>query len=227
MSLDKKNMSKSNKASATKLGRPKKTSSEVQDIKDNIVKATRLVFGQYGSHGLTVERIIKQAKTSRPTFYKYFTNTNEALDIVISSANKTLIESIRQDAGKTTQLMPLILLIIDHYFKWGAKEVDIISSLHQELLSPDSIVAKHRKSTIDHLHNIVHQTLSKDKKNLPDRIIFETLIMAGENIGYHILNNPDPDSFMQYRSSLIKMAIALFGDTKDWETALDHHDLFK
>ncbi len=227
MSLDTNNINDIPDTKANKRGRPKKTSNEVQNIKDTILQAIRVVFGQSGSPGLTVAKVIAQANISRPTFYKYFKNVEEPLNIIIKTANLKLVNCIEVDAKNTSELIPLILLIIDNYLSWGVKEIDIMRSIRQELLAPTSIVAAHRQNTIESLHQIVKKTLNNNNKIFPDKIIFETLIMAGENIGYHMLISPDINNLMKYRRDLIKMAIALFGDDKDWEDALTQHDLFK
>ncbi len=227
MSLDKTSTKDIPGSTANRRGRPKKTSNQVQGIKNTILQAVRVVFGQSGSQGLTVAKVIAQANISRPTFYKYFSNLEEPLNTIVEQVNLELVTCFELNAKDSSELIPLIMLVIDTYLSWGIKEIDIMRSIRQELLSPGSIVATHRETTIESLHQIVTKTLKKHNKTIPDKIIFETLIMAGENIGYHMLISPDKNNLMKYRSDLIKLAIALFGDKKDWELALTQADLFK
>lgn len=209
-----------------KRGRPKKTEGQLQDTKNIILKATREVFGLHGSQGLTVAKIIQTAGISRPTFYKYFDNVETPLNTVIQGTNLQLVKQVIVNAKGVSELIPLFKIITDTYLEWGQKEIDIISSIHQELLNPKSLVCKHRSHTITSLYQLVQSELGKQNKPIPDPIIIETIMMAAENIGYHILLNPNAANIKEYRSSLIKVAISLLGNKEDWSKAIKNEDLF-
>jgi AcrR family transcriptional regulator len=89
------------KPTATR-GRPKKTIEEIESIRKNLLMATSQIFGDCGSQGTTVAKIIQSANVSRPTFYKYFTNANEPLELVIEQANIRLVEKIKKSPKKAS-----------------------------------------------------------------------------------------------------------------------------
>jgi len=165
---------------SNRRGRPKKSEGEVASTKKAIIQATRAVFSEHGSQAITVAKIIKSAGISRPTFYKYFTCIDEPLNAVIEQANKHLVEQAVINAEGTDSLISLVVSVLDTYFLWGMKENDIIVSLHQDLLTPSSIVSLHRTKTIDSLHAIICDSLCWAQSSPPDKVLFESLVMAGE-----------------------------------------------
>ncbi len=209
-----------------KRGRPKQTANDIQNIRNTILSATRTVFGQYGSKGLTVERIIQAAEISRPTFYKYFSKAEAPLDLIIESSNATLIKEILTAATNEQQAEARMQAAIDTYLDWGRREIDILGAIQQELLTPETIVAKHRLNTLDSMYDLLQKTLKQEGRPTPDRVVFDSLLLAAENIGYHLLLNSNPERTEQYRIQMLKLAIALFGNKKDWQVAAANQVLF-
>lgn len=210
----------------SKRGRPKQTQGQVEGIKNSIINVTRTVFGLYGSQGTTVARIIKVANISRPTFYKYFDSAATPLNLVVEAANLNLVQAVVENVAGESELLQIFQAITDTYLDWGKEEIDIVSSIRQELLNPDSVVAIHRGNTIHSLYQLVKSQLGKKNKPIPDKIIIETIMMAAENIGYYVLLNPQQDNIETYRSSIVKLAIALMGEKEDWMLAAHNKSLF-
>ncbi|WP_372966165.1 TetR/AcrR family transcriptional regulator [Marinobacter sp.] len=211
----------------TKRGRPKRTEGQVEDTRNCVLHATRRVFGLYGAQGTTVGKIIHEANISRPTFYRYFDNAGAALSLVVEAANLKLVQAVVENVEGLDGLLPLFQAITDTYLDWGREEIDIIHSIHQDLLTPGSVVAVHRAKTIDRLYQLVESKAGKHSKTLPDKVVLETIMMAGENLGYHALLHPDEANIESYRSGIVKLAIALMGDQNDWVLAARNHMLFK
>jgi len=209
-----------------KRGRPKKTDDEIQGVKDKILVATRTVFGTYGTRGTTVQKIIQCADISRPTFYKYFANSDEPLDFIIEQANLKLVKKMMKVSDDHSITVSRILAVIDTYIEWGRGEIEILASIHQELLIKGSPVSKHRADTLGSIYTILERTLREEGREVPDKVVFESVIMGAENIGYHLLLQSNPSKTDKYRADMLKLAIALFGGVDDWKDAICDSFLF-
>jgi len=195
--------------SRIKRGRPRKTDDEIQRVKDKILAATRTVFGTHGTQGTTVQKIILNANISRPTFYKYFANSDEPLNLVIEHANLRLVQKMLAVSNADSP----VLAVIDTYIAWGKEEIEILPAIHQELLIKGSPVSKHRADTLNSIYAILEKVLQEKGRQVPDKIVFESVIMGAENIGYHLLLQSDPSKTDKYRADMLKLAIALFERT--------------
>ena len=212
---------------APKRGRPKKSDSDVQSARNKILTATRTVFGRYGSKGLTVERIIQAAGVSRPTFYKYFDKAEAPLDIIVERTNDSLVRKVLEATVHEKQSIPRMQIAIDTYLAWGKEELEILGAIQQELLTAESVVAKHRFNTLNKLYELLKSTLEQEGRPAPDRIVFDSMLIAAENLGYHLLLNTDSPSAKPYRLQMLKLGIALFGNKEDWQVATRNNALFE
>ncbi len=213
-----------------KIGRPKKTKDEIQTSKQQILTATRSIFGANGTQGTTVAKIVDAAAISRPTFYKYFSNSEQAIDLVIEQAHQRLIIRLMHImptvANSQDDNISRILTILDSYLEWSKEEKEILESIHQELLVSGSPVAKHRSLTLDAMHKLLKRYFKKSGKNIPDRYIFETAAIGMEDIAYLITLKSSPSTAKLYRKQMLKLVIALFGDMEDWREAGANNFLF-
>ncbi|MBK0421961.1 TetR/AcrR family transcriptional regulator [Leucobacter sp. CSA2] len=64
----------------TKIGRPREAGIDVR-----IVRAVAELAPQYGYSGLTVERIVKHARTSKPAFYRRFRSIANVVPLILAS----------------------------------------------------------------------------------------------------------------------------------------------
>ena len=76
-------------------GRPPKTETDQEQIKTHIAQAAIRAFAEHGYHRMTVEHILFHADVSRPTFYKYFRQIEEALVLGMQPYSQELINNLK------------------------------------------------------------------------------------------------------------------------------------
>lgn len=217
--------SKSMAKQPVKRGRPKHTKEEKNQILASILSATKTTFSKYGSQGTTVERIIQQAKISRPTFYKYFSNAFDPLDQVIDAANKDLVKKT-MEAFSTVDSPDAISPIIDAFLSWGAQEKKMLPALYQELLLTGTPAEKHRKKTIKKLYELACPLFDALGRTAPSKAVFDATLLAIEKIGYYLLLNPSQANEDECRATMLKIMTASFGNQEDWIAAANNPELF-
>ncbi|WP_181348531.1 TetR/AcrR family transcriptional regulator [Thalassobacillus sp. CUG 92003] len=55
---------------------------EVSDLRDTIIRTSLDLFDHYGFHGVTVNQLVREAKTSKGGFYHHFTSKDELLFVI-------------------------------------------------------------------------------------------------------------------------------------------------
>src|SRR3954449_12876587 len=80
---------------AARRGRPPQSEADAAAARARIVAATREVFAEHGSHGLSVALIIERAGIARPTFYKYFSNAEQPLQLVLDASDHALADGLQ------------------------------------------------------------------------------------------------------------------------------------
>src|SRR3569832_2829826 len=80
---------------AARRGRPPQSEAEAAAARARIVAATAEVFAEHGSHGLSVALIIERAGIARPTFYRYFANADQPLQLVLDASDMALVNGLQ------------------------------------------------------------------------------------------------------------------------------------
>ncbi len=172
-------MASENQPVKRKRGRPPKKNGFEKPMTDNIVDAARLVCCDVGVHGLTVERILIKAGISRPTFYKFFKNKDEVLDLIQQKVNQTLINSISLVFNETLPDEVSLESAIDAYLRWGMEEGAIVGKLYQAMGEP-GLLTGNRETTVSMVIDIFQQALIAAGRPEQDPLLLEVMIHAVE-----------------------------------------------
>ncbi len=165
-----------------KRGRPSKKISKGMPINELIVSAAREVCCEKGVPGLTVERILNKAGISRPTFYKFFKNKDEVLDLISKDVNQKLINSIirifREQAPDEVGLESAI----DAYLQWGMTEGAIVGRLYQAMNGEPRLVAENRQAAMNMLIGVFQSAIKVTGRPEKDPLLLDVLIYAVEHM---------------------------------------------
>lgn len=203
-------------------GRPVNTAAQHQALRRSIIQATRAVFIQVGYHGLSVELILAQCGLSRPTFYKYFRNTDEAIDIVVREANEQLIDGMTQAVSHAEGLFEQVDIALAAWRKWGDDMGPLLRPLFSELHDPRSPASRIRLRTLETIENKLVQAVVLAGMPSPSKILLQALINGVEFLGYRFqLETPkDEASWQQTRSAMLRMALGLLASEDQISQAL-------
>lgn len=189
-----------------KRGRPSRKKSMEQPLNRVIIHAAKKVCCDYGVHGLTVERILKEAGVSRPTFYNLFKNKGDVLDIISTEVNEDLISAVTNTLNRNEPVNDRFLSVVDAYLDWGFRHGPIVRSLYQAIADQSSIAGKNRLKTVKALSEIIQNAIVASGRPCQDPLLLDALITMVEHLGTPVFTNtPSPEDISRVRSVIISI----------------------
>lgn len=150
MSRIKKNVNTVSKSLANrKAGRPKSTQLQGDALKEHVISAATLVYGEWGFHESSVEKIAKAAGISRPLFYRLFDSKEHVIDVVVQQKNTELLLATQTAIKPLTGIMPIIDAGIDAYFKWCKNNRLVVNTIYREINDPLTPACKHYQQVVE------------------------------------------------------------------------------
>jgi TetR/AcrR family transcriptional regulator len=196
---------------------------EQQDVKRRqILAATRDVFIQRGYHGLSVELIVAAAGLSRPTFYKYFSSADEAIDQVLRELNEALVEGMTRVTDAAHGVQGKLEAALDYWRNWGAEQGPMLRPLFAELHDVHSPASSHRTQTLAVLAQRLCQLIESLGRPRPAAVLVDVFITSIEFLvyRYHLQTPQDASSWQQTRNAMLRLVVGLLGNEQDWASAV-------
>jgi len=202
-------------------GRPPQSRAEAEAARARIVAATATVFAERGSHGLSVAQIIEKAGIARPTFYRYFANTDEPLQILLDASDRALVDGLQAALDSADDEIAMVLAGIDAYLVWAQHHGPALRPLFTELYDSSSAVSPHRERTLAMLRTRLIARFEKLGRTPPVPADIDVLLNSFEYVGYRVaLSAPGDDTTVEWaRATMARIAIGLVGTAADVERA--------
>lgn len=203
-------------------GRPPRTPAEVGQVRQRLLEATRTVFSRTGYHGLSVELVIAEAGVSRPTFYKYFSSMEEAVEQLVTRVNQDIIDRLMAAIGGAPDPVAKIEAAILAWKQWGEDLGEFLRPYYTELHDRHSPIGRQRQLTIGMVAAQIAEAVVLLGRERPSSLRVMAFIHGVEYLGYHFhLNTPrDERTWAETREAMFRLAIGLLGDESDWGNAL-------
>ncbi|MCC2637595.1 MAG: putative transcriptional regulator, TetR family [Moraxellaceae bacterium] len=202
-------------------GRPPKTETQLDQVRDRILTATRTVFARVGYHALSVELVLAEAGVSRPTFYKYFPSLDDVLERLLTEVNEDLITRLLGALVSVEAPFAKVEAAVLAWRQWGEDLGDFLRPFFAELHNPTSPVGHHRQRTLGLLTGQVATAVELLGRERPSPLRVATFLNGVEYLGYHYhLNTPrDAASWQETREAMFRLALGLLGEEGDWGNA--------
>lgn len=202
-------------------GRPPQTEADTAAARARIVEATRAVFAEYGSHGLSVALIIERAGISRPTFYRYFNNAEQPLQLVLDASDMALVDGLQTALDAAADEIEMVLNGIEAYLAWARGHGPALRPLFAELHDASSIVSPHRERTLTMLRSRLIARFETLGRVAPPAIDIDVLLHAFEYVGFRVaLAEPgDGVDDAWARMTMARIALVLLGTEADLDVA--------
>lgn len=203
-------------------GRPRKTQEETDLIRQRLKQATAVVYGEHGHHGLSVELILQAADLSRPTFYRYFRNAREALDVVLLDVNERLIQQVTQAIEQPGSPMDKVDAGLLAWRQWGDETGPALRAIFAELYDLQSPNHLHRQrvlATFSESFQALAQQLGRPRFS---DIQLEAFLFGVEFLGYRYHFGPQartPEAWQSTRQAMIRLALGMLGSSAEWAVA--------
>jgi AcrR family transcriptional regulator len=223
---------------ARRPGRPPQTDEEAQRAREHILQATLDVFGVHGYHGVSVARIIEQAQIARPTFYRYFRNTDEAVETVLVRVGYTIATVIGEAViAQTGGHIPQLVAGIEAYLGWARENPMIVRSMYAGGHDPTSPVFNLRPRLVRRLTKLVNYQLAVQGRAPLDEWTIDLFVNSMEYACFRLydgmssesaadedaLGNPHEISEAavdEARRAVLRTALSLLGTAEDWQMVL-------
>jgi len=203
-------------------GRPPAAPEAHAAVRQRLLDATQAVFAQVGYHGLSVEQVLTGSGLSRPTFYKHFRNTDDAIEIVIRALNDRLIEQLLAAVAGQRDAFAALEAGLEAWRHWGDSLGPLLRPLFAELHDPHSPASRHRRRTLDLLGQHLQDMLATLGRSRATPLQVDALLNGVEYLGYRFqLETPRDDaSWKQTRDAMLRLALAMLGNAHEWQHAL-------
>jgi AcrR family transcriptional regulator len=173
-----------NKRQSRRPGRPAGLAVSGEQFKEVILEAASQVYAERGYHGTSVQHIIKAAGVSRPTFYRYYSDRYEVLDVVIGRVNEGLRDLIGTAVAGTDDVELILERVVDAYFAWGDNIGAIAGPIYQEIHDPASPASAHRARNLSALLTLFTQRASEGLPVTAEPLLYEAAIQVVEHLGH-------------------------------------------
>lgn len=203
-------------------GRPPHNATETEAIRSHIKQAAARVFAEHGYHGVSVELITQACEISRPTFYRYFKNTQEVLEQLLQEVNDRLIDlvvtAIRQADGPLLKVEAGLLA----WRAWGEKAGPLLRAIFSEMHDTNSPASAHRQRVLDVIGRELNQVVVGLGRQPFDPLQVESFVIGVEYLGYRYHFGPEAPSealWQRTRQAMLRLAIGLLGGPLEWGNA--------
>ena len=169
---------------ARRPGRPSAAAASGEQLREEIIAASGQVYAQRGYHGVTVERILKAAGVSRPTFYRYFRDRYEVLDALIGALNDQLRDLIIDAVSESETLDVLLERAVDAYFEWGERIGPLAGPLYREIHDTASPASAHRLRLLRELLALFAQQPLEHLPVTNEPLLHDAAIHLVEHLGH-------------------------------------------
>lgn len=209
-------------------GRPPLTHDEAQAVRDRIQAAAASVFAQQGYHGVSVELILKAGCVSRPTFYRYFRNTDEVIELVLRDVNDSLISTVTRALRDVEGPLQKVEAGLLAWRRWGEKTGPLLKAIFAEIHDPHSPAASHRQRVLDALSAELNQVAADLGRKPFNPLQIEAFVIGVEYLGYRFhfgAEGPTDEAWQHTRQAMLRLALGLLGGSHEWAHAVQLSDV--
>lgn len=191
-------------------------------VRQRLLDATRAVFSRVGYHLLSVELVLAESGLSRPTFYKHFRNTDDAIDTVIRTVNDQLIAGLLGAVAGQRDPYAALEAALTFWRRWGEELGPMLRPLFAELHDAHSPASRHRQRTLAILGSELVRLIEGLGRPRPTRLQVDALLNGVEYLGYrfHLDTPRDEASWKQTRDGMLRLAFAMLGTAQEWQHAV-------
>lgn len=191
-------------------------------MRARIVAATRQAFAERGSHGLSVALIIERAGIARPTFYRYFANADQPLQVILDESDHALADGLQAALDSADDEVQMVIAGIDAYLDWARSHGPALRPLFSELHDPGSLVSPHRERTLAMLRERLITRFERLGRTSPPGEDVDVLLNTFEYVGFRVaMAEPGDGVDLDWaRRTMARVAVALLATPDDLPAVL-------
>ncbi|MDO8330617.1 MAG: TetR/AcrR family transcriptional regulator [Fluviicoccus sp.] len=131
-------------------GRPRIAGDELTTRQAPVLEAAGRLLATRASGDISVELLLQETGTSRPSFYRWFPGGMEQVfEQVIAQANSDLVSRLLTEVARVESTEARIRTGVRAYFDWGLAQGPVVAGIYREGFTEGSIAQRYRRQTID------------------------------------------------------------------------------
>lgn len=151
-----------------------------------ILEATARVAAEHGCQGFTVQDILNEANVARRTFYRAFSNREEALLALFELGTAAFLYVIEMAAQNGPTAETRLIRAVETYLDLQRTGGRLIMVLQEEALRADSLLAPRRQEVLGRLMALLSDAHHEVSGERVDPLVFRTLLLGMEGLIIHL-----------------------------------------
>lgn len=203
----------------SRSGRPPKTYAETEAMRTRIKTAAVQVFGERGLSDATVESILAVSGLSRPTFYRYFANVDEVVDLVLSEVNDRLLRDVAHAIQQVDDPIAKADAGVMAWLRWCDWIGAMLPGIRAQMHTPNTSAHAHRQRVISTFCDNIEDVCRALNRHVPPRLMIETVIIGLEHLGYSYHCGAAPrseESLARTREGMLRLVLGMLGGAAEW-----------
>lgn len=191
-------------------------------MRRQILDGATQVFAEHGSRGVSVALITQACEMSRPTFYRYFKNTDEVLEQILKEANDRLISLVVTAIRQADGPMQKVEAGLQAWRAWGEQTGPVVRAIFAEMQDTHSPAYAHRQRALQAISVELNRMAIGLGRTSFDPIRIESFVMGVEYLGYRFHFGPEPPTealWQRTRQAMLRLAVGLLGGSMEWAHA--------
>lgn len=188
-------------------------------MRTRIKTAAVEVFGERGFTDATVESILVASGLSRPTFYRYFANVDEVVDLVLAEVNDRLLKDVAAAILQVDEPIAKADAGVMAWMKWCEWVGAMLPAIRAQMHTPGTSAHAHRQRVIATFCETIEAVCQALKRQVPDRVLIETVIIGMEHLGYSYHCGVAPrseESLARTREGMLRLVLGMLGGEDEW-----------
>lgn len=199
-------------------GRPVKSEADQAEIRNRILAATEAAYANGGYHELSVRAILLNARLSRPTFYRHFSNVDDPIRQVIQRTHQGLLDRLAARIPRDASVAEKMVSAIDFYLDWCKSIGGLLKPLYRELHDPVSPVSSMRQDVLGRIGDFYVKTMTYSGHPPRNRLLVDLMISGIEFLGYrfYLETRRDAAALRDTRDAMLRLMACTFDNPEQW-----------
>lgn len=165
-------------------GRPRVTGDMLSARQVPVLAVAGRLLATRQSGEISVEVLLQETGTSRPTFYRWFPGGMEQVfELLIAQANNDLMLRVVAALAGCDSFEARIRAGIKAYFDWGLAQGPVVCGIYREGYTEGSVAQRYRRQTIDSVVTLINRQIEELGLNPLQPRLIETLVSWVETAG--------------------------------------------
>lgn len=148
----------------------------------DILRGTALAASRLGVQNITVQAILDAAQVSRRTYYKFFRDTQDALDSLFEVSTQMLAGTIQMAVAGKDEPIAKIEAAVDAYLELQQVGGRLIMELQAESIRPDSQLAPRRDKLLAMFSELIGSNVAQALGRPVDPLVSLAALLCMEGL---------------------------------------------